>query len=260
GGLYTPETDSWTTTTTVGAPRARFNHVAVWTGQLMLIDTGIELSSPHAPLNDGSRYAPDSDDDGVSDSCDNCSLLANPAQGDLDGDAIGDVCDACPLDAQNDVDHDVVCGNVDNCSVVFNHAQRDVDGDTIGDLCDNCPTISNVNQVDTDHDGEGDACDCRPSDSTTRRPGDANPLGVNRSGPSTVLSWPAVLGANAYAVTRGNLAEKAANQYGSCIASGFVQTSYVDLATPAPGQGYFYLVQGVSFTCGVGSLGTTSTE
>jgi hypothetical protein len=37
-------------------------------------------------------------------------------------------------------------------------------------------------------------------------------------------------------------------------------TSFDDPAVPAPGQGYFYLVQAQSFDCGLGPLGTTSSE
>jgi hypothetical protein len=39
---------------------------------------------------------PDSDQDGVPNSIDNCPFAANPDQTDTDGDGIGDVCDNCP--------------------------------------------------------------------------------------------------------------------------------------------------------------------
>ena len=37
GGIYDPQTDIWTTTSTTGAPRGRCGHTAVWTGRRMLI-------------------------------------------------------------------------------------------------------------------------------------------------------------------------------------------------------------------------------
>ncbi len=46
---------------------------------------------------------PDSDSDGVSDSADNCSEIANPAQDDTDGDDCGNLCDA-------DYDNDGIIG------------------------------------------------------------------------------------------------------------------------------------------------------
>lgn len=53
--------------------------------------------------------APDTDQDGVADSLDNCPAVANPDQLDTDGDGIGDVCDATP---QGNVE---ICGDgIDN--------------------------------------------------------------------------------------------------------------------------------------------------
>ncbi len=52
GGKYSPDTDTWVTTTTTGAPSARTNHVAVWTGRRMLIWGG------GYKLTDGAMYDP----------------------------------------------------------------------------------------------------------------------------------------------------------------------------------------------------------
>ena len=107
----------------------------------------------------------DSDGDGVSDSMDNCPLVANPDQKDSDADGIGDVCD-------DDIDSDGVLNVADNCPLVFNADQKDSDADGIGDVCDddidsdgvlnvadNCPLVFNADQKDSDADGIGDVCD-----------------------------------------------------------------------------------------------------
>ncbi len=84
----------------------------------------------------------DTDLDGVSDVCDNCSVIANSDQSDLDVDGIGDVCDNCPL--------------------TLNAFQQDTDLDGAGDVCDNCRDLSNADQADADSDGVGDLCDICP--------------------------------------------------------------------------------------------------
>jgi hypothetical protein len=45
---------------------------------------------------------PDTDQDGIVDSQDNCPYTANPDQADTDNDGVGDVCDNCPNDANSD--------------------------------------------------------------------------------------------------------------------------------------------------------------
>jgi len=57
GGRYTPSTDSWTTTSTSGAPVAREFHTSVWTGSEMIIWGGKGDSSE---LDAGSRCNPGS--------------------------------------------------------------------------------------------------------------------------------------------------------------------------------------------------------
>lgn len=81
----------------------------------------------------------DADSDGVDDSSDNCSSIANPDQTNSDGDNFGNACDNCPNLANND--------------------QLDVDHDGVGDACDNCSAIANADQLDSDGDGVGDVCE-----------------------------------------------------------------------------------------------------
>jgi hypothetical protein len=330
GGRYDVTTDTWGPINEEGSPipRKTIPRYAL-AGPRLIVYGG--SSSTNGPIFGGGRYIlnPDTDGDGIADSCDNCPIVANPAQTDTDGDGLGDACDACPLDAANDADHDGVCGNVDNCPAianptqvdsdgdgrgdacdncpavaspnqtdsdadgrgdvcdncvlvanpdqadadgdgrgdacdncitVANHVQLDTDGDGVGDLCDNCPTINNANQADSDGDGAGDACDCEPSDPTDRKPAEASPLAVGKTGTTATLTWSPTPGADAYSVTRGDLASKAPGQYGSCVANGLVSPAFDDTAVPAAGQGFSYLVQAQSFDCGMGSLGTTSTE
>ena len=52
GGRYDPSTDSWVATTTIGAPDARLDHTAVWTGSEMIVWGGEGTSY----FNTGGRY------------------------------------------------------------------------------------------------------------------------------------------------------------------------------------------------------------
>ncbi len=105
---------------------------------------------------------PDTDEDGIPDSSDNCPNQSNAGQEDTDGDGVGDACDNCSSVANNDQadgDTDGDGNSCDNCPTVANPAQEDTDDDGVGDLCDNCIGVANSNQADADRDGLGDACD-----------------------------------------------------------------------------------------------------
>lgn len=90
---------------------------------------------------------PDSDSDGIPDTCDNCPNNFNPDQADIDGDGIGDACDPdpCPLDSDGDGVKDCFDGCPNDplkvgpgqcgCGV----PDLDSDGDTIADCQDGCP-------------------------------------------------------------------------------------------------------------------------
>jgi N-acetylneuraminic acid mutarotase len=65
GGRYNPVTDTWTATSLNGAPSARINHTAVWTGSVMVVWGGCrfsnDLCTPQALGNSGGRYDPATD-------------------------------------------------------------------------------------------------------------------------------------------------------------------------------------------------------
>lgn len=82
---------------------------------------------------------PDSDNDGVNDSVDNCPNDANSDQADNDNDGIGNVCDSTPNGNNNDADQDGVTDNLDNCPNDANPSQTDTDSDGLGDVCDPTP-------------------------------------------------------------------------------------------------------------------------
>ena len=60
GGRYNPSSDTWTTTSILGAPSARRDHTAVWTGTEMIVWGG-EGSAQFSVTNTGGRYDPSTD-------------------------------------------------------------------------------------------------------------------------------------------------------------------------------------------------------
>jgi N-acetylneuraminic acid mutarotase len=57
GGVYTAATNSWSPTTTTGAPLSRMAHTGVWTGARMVVWGGV-TSAFTPPLQTGGRYTP----------------------------------------------------------------------------------------------------------------------------------------------------------------------------------------------------------
>jgi len=58
GALYDPVTNLWTAITTTGAPTAREEHTAVWTGSEMIVWGGRDASTPVKYVNTGARFDP----------------------------------------------------------------------------------------------------------------------------------------------------------------------------------------------------------
>ena len=61
GGIYNAGTDSWTATSTVGAPSARIDNSAEWTGTEMIVWGGSPDYTTTTTLNTGGRYDPATD-------------------------------------------------------------------------------------------------------------------------------------------------------------------------------------------------------
>jgi hypothetical protein len=171
------------------------------------------------------------------------------------------VCDPCIVDPLNDADVDGFCANDDSCPSIHNPLQSDADGDGVGNPCDVCPETNDTDQTDTDGDGSGDACDCRPENPLALLPPPVLDLVVTETATEPcLLSWSAVPGVDAYAVTRGTLATLAVGEYGSCLADGLTSNDLGDPDLPLPGEGFVYLVQGQDYDCGLGGLGFDSFE
>ena len=130
GGRYDPITDTWLPMTMSGAPQSRTLQTGVWTGTFFIPWGG---TSPTGYPVDSSRYsAADGDDDGASDSCDNCLTTYNPSQADADLDGIGDACDCAPDNPGSVVE--VNDGSDNNCPGDYGNGMIDEISGTAGFL------------------------------------------------------------------------------------------------------------------------------
>ena len=101
----------------------------------------------------------DTDNDGVTDTMDECPDTptgeivdlngCSDTQKDADRDGVTDALDQCPGTTTGEA------VNANGCS----DSQKDMDGDGINDAMDNCLTVANPDQEDADGDGQGDVCD-----------------------------------------------------------------------------------------------------
>ena len=239
---------------------------------------GLGTACDTCPLDDLN----DEDGDGVCGDADNCPQDANPGQENADGDALGDVCDACPNDGSgnnDDLDMDGLSNacdpDVDGDGILNEDdvnddgdSVPDDDGDGIFDPCpdletsscdDNCPLDRNSNQRDRDGDGIGDACDT--SDDIVHgggagQGGGGSPF-TDSGPPYDLFVWEPEVGAIAYTVYAGTLADLHLDSYGACYRNRIVTTYTVMDHEPVPGTGVFYLVAPV-FLEGEGSVGDRS--
>ena len=102
----------------------------------------------------------DADGDGIENSLDVCSLIANPnwkpretdVVNDTDNDGLPNACDPAPNAASPPTPQGCPSGNTG----------KDHEQDCFSNRQDNCPTVVNAPPFDIDSDGIGDACDPSP--------------------------------------------------------------------------------------------------
>jgi hypothetical protein len=152
-----------------------------------------DICDPACKANDcdgdglGAACDPDNDNDGVTDTLDNCLCNSNPGQADSDGDGVGDACDSCDNnlpDLDGDGIPDACAQDVCPCSPPADEA---TDSDQVCNTCrpelgpfcaqycptaklDNCPDVNNNDQANCNEEAElardarlmGNACDPVP--------------------------------------------------------------------------------------------------
>ena len=143
--VFTPPS---TTTTTTVQPTTTSVEQTTTSATVSTISTTAE------PTSTTTTATIDTDNDGISDTEDNCPNKPNgPDLGTCmpGSDKAGATC-------HSDADCVIGCSTNGTCSL----NQEDTEGDGIGDVCDNCPANCNVEQLDADGDMTGDVCDTDP--------------------------------------------------------------------------------------------------
>ena len=129
--------------------------------------------------------------------------------------------------------------------------------DLYGNVCDVCPFVRDFGQSDRDGDGSGDACDCEPDDPVARAAADVTGI-VAEQPPSAGVArfaWPPASGADSFAITRATLSEVRGGIFGQCVVPSQAGAVFEDAEMPSAGEGFAYLIRGISPACGMGTLG-----
>ncbi len=268
GGIYDPATDSWRTTSSVSSPSKRSLHTAVWTGREMVVWAGSMGSFGNFAVNDGGRYDP------LTDTWAPTSTLWAPSPrgghvavwtggmmivwssdlGHRSGgryflgqslDDDGDGYSECALDC-NDGNAEVHPGALEACDGVDNDCSGAAD-----------------EPFDADGDGHPICLgDCDDFDAGAFAvAGEVRGLHLQRD--RVTLFWDSAVSAagsgTTHDVVRGHLSELPVGAGVSelCLFSQEPGWIVQDPETPAPGEGFWYLVRGTN-GCGAGTWGSAS--
>jgi hypothetical protein len=222
GGRYDPATDTWTATSTAGAPSPRVDHTAVWTGSLMVVWGGREGVSY---FNTGGRYDP------ATDTWTSTSTAGAPS----------------PRSLHTAVwtgSFMLVWGGYDGFYLntggryALGHSSDD-DGDGYtecdGDCNDGNPAI--YPGAPETNDGQDNQCFGDPGFGLVDEV--SGTIGFYNPADNAELSWPAQAGATHYQVIRADTQDFSS---GCTLFPQTTNTFFVDTGTPPEG-GFYYLVR-----------------
>jgi hypothetical protein len=245
GGRYDPVTNTWTATSIIGAPAARFDHTAVWSGSLMIVWGGLDNSG--ARLDTGGRYDPSTNawtptatSGAPTGRAGHTALWTGVFMVVWGGnDGGGSVNTGGRYTLLLDVDED-----------------EDGFGACTGDCDDGNPDI---------HPGATEVCnglddDCNgPADDGIPAPTDRPDLTEGKSGTDSLLSWSAASGATGYDVVKGDIITLLASggdftsSTTACLANDLPATTVSDTEVPPAGSGRWHLIRAVNACGGNGS-------
>ena len=233
GARYDPETDTWAPTSSVGAPKARYTHTAVWTGAAMIVWGGSVAAGQH-DLDTGGLYAlggsSDDDGDGFAECEGDCDASdgaifpgASPVCDGIENDCSSSTWPAAPgEEVDNDGDGYVECEPWIGPSLVLG-----------GGDCDDAESATHPGAPEV-NDGKDNQCSGLGYGVQDEVSGE-----VGFTGPTTTFTWTAQAGAVLYGVARSPHPDL----HGACVETQTSSTSWTDPGVPGPGGVFYYLVR-----------------
>ena len=252
GGRYDPVGNAWTTTSLTNAPAARWMHTGVWTGSRLIVWGGFDGTLDR---NDGAVYDPGAD------TWTPTATTGAPAARELHFAVWADaVPEMIVWGGQDDAVNPLTSGGRYNPATGAWAATSTTGAPPSGRYGAAVWTGSEMivwggwstaSNPDADLNVGGRYCD---GGCSSPAPGGGST--VTLAGPSggDLVSWSALNGADRYDLVRGSLALLGSSGGNfttatqSCLANDQAGVSFPDATPPAVGDGFFYLVRGIS--CG----------
>jgi N-acetylneuraminic acid mutarotase len=275
GGRYDPATDTWRSTTTVGAPSGRYGHSAIWTGSRMLVWGG---GRDYVRLANGGSYLLDAV---ATDDCDGDGFTV--AQGDCNDHDPGvhpgatETCNGIDDNCDGVVDENgsVLCDDRNPCTIdscqpqggCAHTPEPEYTSCDDGNICNGneyCDVYGNCSSYYPPECGFYDPCLlqwCDPQVGCEYAPvGSPDEVVDFYADDKTTFSWPSNYPTTAFDVVRGDLAALPAGPgAGDEICFGNVSSQSIsDASLPAPNEGYWYLIRGRNTCADPGTYGTQS--
>jgi hypothetical protein len=252
GGRYDPVGNAWTATTLTNAPVARWMHTGLWTGSRLIVWGGFDGT---VDLNDGSLYDP------AADTWTPTSTTGAPAARELH---VAVWADAVPemivWGGQDDAVNPLTSGGRYNPATGAWAATSTTGVPPSGRYGAAVWTgtemivwggWSTASNPDADLNVGGRYCD---GGCSSPAPGGGSTVSVAGQPGAETVSWTALAGADRYDVVRGSLTLLGSSGGNfttatqACLANDQAGVSFLDATLPAAGDGFFYLVRGIS--CG----------